>query len=376
MKEGKTLSAEDKQAIMAGTFKGEEGYDETKTEDTSKETKTDTATETKTEPEKKVEEKTEKTVEEKAKEEKVDESPFSLQSFNKKFEKEFESEDNLKSLFEKADKYDETKTSNDDLTQKLTEYQNLAEQLDPMSNFLNEDEYVRQQFLKKNVDNLGEDAIKALSVLSPSKVKELSDVDALKTQLMVDKNISSAEAETYLLNKYSIERFGDEDIEAGIKTTMKVDAIDARRDVSKLYDGIEIPQKVDWETSRQELKSSWDSPLSELKKGLDKISVADGVEINITESMLENVDVDSTLRELMSKQIAPSEAAMESIIGTWRDKIVINNMSQVAEAIANDAVEKNNAEWRKKVHNDKPLDETSRSEATEQTNDEKMRDML
>ena len=381
MDEGTVLSVEEKQAIMAGTFKGKEDSTEKKVEDTSKETKTDTAKETKADTkveeriDEKVGEKTEKKVEEKVEEKKVEESVFDLTAFNKKFGKEFESEDNFKSLFEKADKYDETKTSNDDLTQKLAEYQNLAEQLDPMSNFLNEDEYKRQQLLIKLKDELTDDAAKALSVLSPEKIKGLSDFDALRNELMLDRGVTREAADALLLKQYEIADFTTDDMDLGTKTMIEVAAQDARKLLTSKFDGIDVPTKVDYETARTQIKESWNTPLKQIVDGIDKIQLEDGVDFVVTDEMKEGL-YDRTINGLMAKQVKPSEDAGANISAAMKDQLLLDNMGKVVKSIFADAREQVKSETRKEVHNDQPLKDTSRSEATDQTNDEKMKSML
>jgi len=356
MEGGTTLTQEEKNAVMQGIPLSE--FRKTAS------TKSDTAVETKNDAENDVESEAAK----------VDDTPIDLSVF-KKFGKEIESEDALKSLFEKADKYDETRVSHEDAIKRLDEYKNLSEKLDPMSNFLNEDEYKRQQLLIKRKDELSDDAIKALSVLTPSKVKELSDQDALKTQLMIDKGLSEKKAELYLLNKYGIEDFS-EGIDEGIKTAIEVDAIDARRNVAKVYDGIEIPTKVDYETARVQLKESWERPIPELIKSIDKIQIAEGLDFVVTDEMKAGL-AESTMNWVMSKQMKPSEAAGAEIIGMVKDQLILKNIDKLAKSIVADTEEKMKAANRAAVHNDRPLNEGNRTTVdSDLDNDAKMSKMF
>lgn len=358
MNEGRVLSAEEKQALIGGSPLEE------KTDDNKEKV------------EQKVEDKTDVKTDESEKEtEKEVGSDFSLDAFNKKFGKEIENEDYFESLFEKAEKYDETKSSYDETVQKLSEYQTLSEKLDPMSNFKSEDEYKRQQLLIKKGDELSEDAIKALSVLNPSKVKEMSDVDALKTQLMIEKGVTSKEAEAVLLHKYGLDELNMEDADSGLQAVMKVDAIDARNSVSDLYTGIEIPTKVDYEASRVELKQSWENPVSEIVKSIDKIQLAEGIDFVVTDEMKQGLE-ESTLAWVMSKQIKPSDDSGAAIIGQLKDQIILNNLDNVVKSISTDLTEKIKAETRSTIHNDKPLDESTRTTDSTDDNDSKMSKLL
>ena len=368
MEDGRKLSPEQKEAVMRGDLKGA-GIE---VEEQPKETVKEAVKE-------EVKEEVKEVVKEEVKKEEVKEEvevpQFDLALVNKRFEREIESEDALKTLFEKADKYDDTKSSYDETLQKMTEYQNLAEKLDPMSNFLNEDEYIRQQFLKKNIDTLGEDAVKALSVLSPSKIKEMSDIDALKTQLMVDIGLNSAEADAYLLKKYDVDDFSSEDLDVGVKATMKVDVKTAKDGLNKLYDGIEIPTKTDYEAARTQLKESWDNPLNELVKGIDKIQIAEGLDFSVTDEMKEGLK-ESSLSWLMSKQVKPSEEAAANLVGQIKDQIVLKNIDKVVKSITADLKEQMKAGERTEYHNDTPLNDSSRTTDQTEDNDSKMSKLL
>ena len=298
-----------------------------------------------------------------------------LSIFDKKFGRKIESEDTLKSLFEKADKYEEVETSKRDLEQKLTEYQNLAERLDPMSNFLNEDEYVRQQFLKKNKDKFEEDVVKALSTLSPSKVKNLSNEEALKTALMVENGLTGEEAEAYLFKKYDVESFDFNDMDLGLKAQIKVDVKNAKERLAKLYDGIDIPQKVDWETARTQVKQSWEKPLDEIVKGIKTIKLDEEIDFVVTDEMKAGL-YDSVLSELVAKQTKPSKEVGEQLYAALQDKIVLSNMDKVIKSMKADIYEKAKEQLRKEVHNDKPLNESSRTGSESEDNDSKVLRLL
>ncbi len=294
--------------------------------------------------------------------------------FEKKFGRKIEKEEDLKALFEKADKHEELNKSYSETVEKLNEYKGMAEKLDPLANFLNEDEYKRQQLLIQKQGKLSDDAVKSLSVLTPNKVKELSDADALKLSLMIDKDLTAKEAEDYLLNKYNVEDFG-EDMDERTKTVIKVDAKDARKQVLKLYDGISVPQKIDVEAARAQNKQAWERVIPEMVKSIDKIQVAEGIDFVVTDDMKKGMDayVESLV---LSKQIKPSEAAGAEILGHLKDEILIRNISSVVKSMETDLREKIKAETRAYLHNDRPLDEGKRGTETQLDNDAKVRRLL
>lgn len=305
----------------------------------------------------------------------TDEVNLDFSVFEKKFGRKIEKEEELKSLFENADKYVEVETSNKDLAQKLAEYQSLAERLDPLSNFLNEDEYVRQQFLKKSKDKFDGDVINALSTLSPSKIKNLPESEALKLSLMVEDGLTREEADAYLLKKYGTDSFDLEEMDLGVRAEIKVDAKSARAKLAKLYDGIDIPQKIDYETARKQVKESWEKPLDEIVKSIKTIKLDEGIDFVVTDDMKEGL-FDGTLSELMAKQVKPSKEIGARLYAELQDKIVLSNMSKVVKSMKADLYEQVKEELRKQVHNDKPLNESSRTGDASESNDDKVMRIL
>lgn len=295
--------------------------------------------------------------------------------FEKKFGRKIEKEEELRSLFENADKYVEVETSKKDLEQRLAEYQSLAEKLDPLSHFANEDEYVRQQFLKKNKDKFDGDVINTLSTLSPSKIKNLPESEALKLSLMIEDGLTREEADAYLSKKYGTDSFDFEDMDLGVKAEIKVDAKNARAKLAKLYDGIDIPQKVDYETARKQVKESWEKPLDEIVKSIKTIKLDEGIDFVVTDEMKEGL-FEGTLSELMAKQVKPSTEIGKQVYADLQDKIVLKNMDKVVKSMKADIYEQVKEELRKQVHNDKPLNESSRTGSAEESNDDKVRRLL
>jgi len=362
--EKNVLSNEDKMAIM-GRMTGQP---------TPPQEKIEKPTET-TEAQEKVEN-TEAVEKTEGKIEKTEEKPeFDLTPLNTLLGKNIESLDSLKSLFDKADSYDKTKSDYDDASQRLAEFKKIAEGVDPMSYFANEDEYVRQQFLKNNSDKLGEDAIKALSVLSPNKIKELDGIEALKINLMVNDGMSGEEAQAYLQRKYEVDEFNSDDLELGTRAAIKKDVNDAKRELGKLYDGINIPDKVDFETARTQLKESWETPLKELVNGIDKIQIEEGLDFVVTDDMKEGL-ISESMNEMITNGIKPSEDAASKLIGKLKDKIILNNIDKFVKSLKADLSERLKAETRADIHNDKPFKEDIKASEASDDNESKMKRFL
>lgn len=315
-------------------------------------------------------------VKEEKKEEVKEETKFSgVEWLNQTFGKEFKAEDDIKSLFETVGKYEELQKSYEETNQSLSEYKSLAEKIDPMAHFLDENEYKRQQFLIQNKGKLGEAALQVLSALSPSRIKDLGVREVLRTDLMINQELTSDEADAVLAKKYEVEDWDSEEMDKATVGLLKIDANEAKKRLSSLYKDINIPEKTNFEEARQQLKESWNKPLDELVKGIDKLSLAEGLDVSVTDSMKEGL-VEETMSDLLSKGIKPSEATLQQIAGSVRTKILERNMDSVIKSITNDLSEKIKAEVRAEVHNDKPLNNGSRGEGVTVDNDATIKSLL
>lgn len=300
---------------------------------------------------------------------------FDINSFSKKFGRDIKEESEIISLFEKADKLSEYEASNAEMAQKMAEMQSLLEKVDPMDNFLNEDEYLRQQFLKRNSDKMTNEGIKALSALSPSKIGEMKSIDALRVDLVVNEGLTGEEADAYLMRHYDLDDLDSEEMDAATRASIKVDVKNAKKRLSDLYQGIDIPTKVDFEAARTQLKESWSSPLDQIVKGIDKIQLEEGFDFVVTDDMKQGL-FEETLSEIMIRQLKPGQDSASQIVGAIKDKIVLRNIDKVVKSLTSDIREKIKAEVRAEIHNDKPLNNTSRSATGPSDNDSKMRSML
>lgn len=325
------------------------------------------------------EEKTEENTEESKTEEKEEvKDDFDFNSFSgvleKQFGKKFEKEDDIKAIFEKADRYGEVETTNKELSQKVDELGVIASKVNPLEHFANEDEYVRQQFLKSKGGELNSDALKVLSNLSPSKVKELSVIDALKNDLVINKGVTSEAAEAYLLKKYDVDDFNEiEDL--ATKTTIDIDGGEAKERLGHLYDGIDVPQKVDFAAAREQLQTSWSEPMQQLLDGVDKIHLTESVDFVVEDAMKEGL-LNEAMNEVLTNGIQPSEEAGAAIIASFRGKILERNMGKVVESIEKDVAEKIKSDTRKEMHNDKDVKDTSRTTSGKMSTDDAIRSVM
>lgn len=343
---GREVSAEEKAQLMGQVL---EGTAKESNSELPKETQVEKETVKPTEPkaETKEEPKVEKPVD----------KPDPVSMFSQWSGKEFKSEEEIKAFIEKADQYDGLKTSSEELNQKLSEYKKIAEGVNPLSYFVNEDEYIRQQFLKNNKDKLSSEAIDALSSLTPEKVKKLDGASALITDLVVNSGLTREEAQAYVNSEYGIEE--GEELDISTKAKMKISVNEAKSRLSKMYDGITIPEQTDWEATRGQLKESWSKPLQAAIEGLDKIEIAEGIDFVVDQSMREGLEQE-IMAELLVSGVKPSEEALANAVGNARSRILERNMDKVVKSIESDLREKIKSELRADIHNDRPLNDATK----------------
>lgn len=292
---------------------------------------------------------------------------FSFDAFNKHFEREFKDEDEIKSVFEKAGKYDDVLSDLESKDTKIGELEQLTGKLNPREWFASDDEFVKNQFLRTKKDELGETKINALKGVSPSSIENMSAQDALKLDLIVNKGLDSEEAGALIEQKY-----GDlDEDDKGALAGMKVEALSAKDGLKKLYEGIDIPEAVDYEAQKIALKDSWNTPLSEATKSLSEIKVSEDFTFNADASELESVKQE-VYDELLQAGVKPSEESLGFAMSRISDKIVLNNMDKILKARDADLKEVWKEEYRKEIHNDTSLNTSSRETGTQESNASKL----
>ena len=192
---------------------------------------------------------------------------------------------------------------------------------------------------------------------------------------MVNEGLTCEKADAYLMRHYDLDDLESEEMDAATRASIKVDVKNAKKRLSDLYQGIDIPQKVDFETARTQLKESWSSPLGDIVKGIDKIQLEEGFDFVVTDDMKQGL-FEETLSEIMIRQLKPGQDSASQIVGAIKDKIVLRNIDKVVKSLTSDIREKVKAEVRAEIHNDKPLNSSSRNSTGPSDNDSKMRSML
>jgi hypothetical protein len=308
-------------------------------------------------------------VDEKSEEAKVDSPEFSFDSFKSyaktKYEKEIDTEDALKDYFEKAEKYETLKKEVSDLEQRKTELEVLASQgLNGRDWFASDDEFIRQQFLKNSEGKFSESALGVLSNLSPEKVKKMDSIDAIKAQMMVDyPDMEKHEVEELVMSELGVDDMNREEWDSLPKAKMKKMATEAKKNLSKMYEGIEVPKAVDFQSSREGLKESWNDPLKAVVDGITSLELSEDLKFDLTSEMKNGLETE-LMNELLISQTKPTEEALAAVAGRMRSKILERNFDSVLKVVRDTIREEEKAALEKKVHNTSDLNESTRSEST------------
>lgn len=296
---------------------------------------------------------------------------FNFETFNKAFGTDYKDVEGVKGSLDKASRFDEVFTEKETISKRVAELEGIEEKVNPLSFFSSPDAYLREQFLLKN-PSLEPEVLKVVSGLTPTGIKELSPLKALQVQMLVSNPDIDGGAEgvaELIADKYgiSIEELDEYDtLERNVKNKISLDAKSARAELGKLFDGIDVPQKVDLTQARTEVRSAWESPLKELIKGIDKLSIAEGLDFIVTEDMKSGL-FDERLTRLSNGLVKPSEEVMQDIASEVRTKLLTANLDKVVEFISKTKDEQWKEHYRTKVHNTAPLNDQDRMNITEKS---------
>lgn len=299
------------------------------------------------------------------------EQNFDLGSFNKKFSRDFADEDSLVQAIERASKYGELEPKYQELTTKYSEIEEVAKRgTDPLSWFANEDEYIRQQFLLKKGDKFSPDALNVLTRLTPSSIDKMNAWEVLKTDLLVNNEIEGGmeAVQELLMDKYGVDTDNFDEFDQKTRNLIKLDSQKAKLGLKSVYDGIELPRKVDFETSRTQLKEVWQTPLQEIVKGIDTIKIADGIDFSVPDDLKEGL-LEETMNELLKSRTSPSVDAGVEIASKLRSKILERGMDKVVAHIKSTVEAQVKEQYRAKVENTEPVNNSSRQGQTDDTSD-------
>jgi hypothetical protein len=181
-----------------------------------------------------------------------------LGKINKTFGTEFKTVDELLAS-DIPSRYKEHPEVSKRVTEKDTELQDLRTQLeemqgqlDPMAYFANQQEYIRQQLLKKHPEY----DPSALAKIVNSDIEKADAISVLKMQLLLkngDVFESESSAMEYLQDQYGFDPDTPfNELESKIKTKILLDAKQARQEFKTLQQEIQLPSKEAGKAEREQ----------------------------------------------------------------------------------------------------------------------------
>lgn len=295
--------------------------------------------------------------------------PFNYELFGKTFGGEWD-ENRIKETLDKSSKYESVLKEKEDYAKRVQELESI-EKVDPLQFFSSEESFIREQWLLKNKD-IDKNVLNVVSNLSPTKVEKLSDFDAVKTKLLIDNpDIEGGDkgAVDLLCERFGVteEELADYDsLDPLVKNKIKIESKSAKKELKSMFEGIELPKKVDIAETRQSIKTSWEAPLKELVKGIDKLQVAEGYDFIVTDEM-KNGLFEEQISNISNHLVKLDEESAKFVAGEMRKELLVRNMDKIIQSVKKDMEEAIRAEIRAEVHNSKPLNNETRATATAKT---------
>jgi hypothetical protein len=182
---------------------------------------------------------------------------FKVEHFNKWAGSEFKNEDEVKSSLKSLSKVKDYENVIKERDELKTKYEEIQSQLDPRSYFVNDDEFKRQLILRKYPEG---DPYVMSKVLSLDE-KTSKDIDILIAGEML-KGIDEVSAKELIYDKFSISD-DNADFDKLTLAKLKSEAAGVRKQIAEIKD-VKLPEKVDFETKRQ-------NAILEQQKKLDKL---------------------------------------------------------------------------------------------------------
>jgi hypothetical protein len=305
-------------------------------------------------------------------------SEFDINSFNSAFKTEYQSLEEIQSLFNSKSELEKASaalTEKDTLIQEKEEL--LSKKVDVLSYFPNKNEYIASQVLIKNPDANAS----AVRKIVNSDLKELSELEVLKLSEMVKYpiDVDPSIIEKSIKDRYGIgvdvsEMEGDELTAHKVKEyAMQKDAVDARKKLGELVEGIEVPEKIDIAAQEkaksdaqlkayEESVGTWTSKTNEIVGGLDKFSV----DVKIDGGKVEKYEIpyDNNFKEYITANLPKYAASIGLDVNKPEDLARATEAFQkdfwwakradVLTAYKKDLLSKTSDEEFKKYHNPAP----------------------
>jgi hypothetical protein len=126
-----------------------------------------------------------------------------------------------------------------------------------------------------------------------------------------------------------------------------------------LFSDIKLPERVDVADMKNTLKETWSSPVNEIVKGIDKLSLAEGVDFVVTDEMKKGIE-EEVLSELVLSGVKPSEEEGQKIAASVRTRLLERNLDGIVKFMRSSIEEQVKETYREKYGAKAPLSTSSK----------------
>lgn len=325
-------------------------------------------------------------------EEKVEEKKFDIEFFNKSFNTQFDTEDSLKAVLQTPLRIKELEDKIKGYEEQVKEYESLKSDIEYYKNGFNplelfnnsEDDFRVQQFKNKNPDKDASVAYKAFT----SDLSKVDDVDVLVMYEMLSNpglRGGEAGAKEMIADQYGVD-FEDRNSWTSLQENkLHRAANSARSEFNRMKSEIELPKNVNLQAQREEqkakdearkveLKGKWDATVDNMFANMDKVSVydtdSDGKEVELLHYVMDDKSKQALKQEISDYVInSGNDVTKETVEQAGQlvyTRFVMDNLSKIIKAYANDAIAKLQKKTDEEIHNaEKPKADVKESSGLE-----------
>ena len=271
------------------------------------------------------------------------------------------------------------------------ENKKLADAYDPMSHFVNKEEYIRQQLMKKFPDY--DPAV--LSQIVGIDMSKLSDVQVLTYELKLEHGAAvdqpgKVSSQDILNDKYGIDPDDEEGPSVLAKGKMEIDANLARKKLLGLSKEVEIPNMDEIQAKKQEAIESatkaWGPVIKdELAKSLNKVTFTQrGPDGKFEEFFSFEIDqkyrdaiaskADAIVKDLSVRGVEITDQVKAGIFRSFQDRYVLDNLPKILKSHTSKAVAEMDEKTFAEIHNPDKDKKSKSTEKKEKTSAEKSKE--
>lgn len=301
------------------------------------------------------------------------EEPKITEFFNKTFKTDFKTEDDIKVLIDSASKakqLEEQLKSYEDLKAQVEEYK---KGVDPLKYFRSETDYKVQQFLKAHPDKNPNSAIKLFN----SELSELSDLEVVAQLDLLDGVVegSEADAKAVVAEEYGIDLEADpKDWTPVAKARLKRAALEARKNLQSIKDGITLPEKVDvagqvesqkakLQQRKETISKGWNDVVPKLLTDLKEVEINDYDKDGNAESLIKYVmDEDAkkslgseVLNYLVTNDKDINDDNVKEAATIIQSQYVLRNLGKILKSYGGALVAELDRKRDEELHNPNPI---------------------